>query len=424
MIMVETGYPSAVDPIPLVIVQGFLGAGGSFLWGAFEDHLNHNAAPDADGNICRRRIIFANVGPVSSLHDRACELYYELVGGTVDYGEEHAKLYGHQRFGRTYPTALYPGWSANKPLHFLGHSMGGPTIVKLQHLLKTGLFGSAATPDMILSLTSVSAPFRGTQLVYALGERADAAPAVRTFSIGGALTRVVHVLSYLSPILPPALDLHSESRRLSFRDASITAFWKQLWKSDWAESRDATPFDATFQAADEREANGEGGPNPSTHYRSYVARLMDAPQQRCPIPSFTDYVMTLSSTAMKSFKFQSIYPIPTFLRGNGESPPGIPNSPLLPIHGPFLGIPSKTLIENDGVVPVFSQHHPFECGAAPCTHSSFSERQKSGIWFVKYLENANHLSIAPIWRGSAMQIAFWKDVGNWLQDIDHIRGED
>lgn len=29
----------------------------------------------------------------SSLHDRACEIFYQIKGGTVDYGEEHSKLY-------------------------------------------------------------------------------------------------------------------------------------------------------------------------------------------------------------------------------------------------------------------------------------------------------------------------------------------
>lgn len=29
------------------------------------------------------------------MHDRACELYYTIKGGTVDYGEEHSKQFGH-----------------------------------------------------------------------------------------------------------------------------------------------------------------------------------------------------------------------------------------------------------------------------------------------------------------------------------------
>jgi hypothetical protein len=35
-----------------------------------------------------------DVGKVSSDHDRACEAFYQLYGGQVDYGEEHSKSCG------------------------------------------------------------------------------------------------------------------------------------------------------------------------------------------------------------------------------------------------------------------------------------------------------------------------------------------
>ncbi len=35
-----------------------------------------------------------DVGKVSSDHDRACEAFYQLYGGQVDYGEEHSKECG------------------------------------------------------------------------------------------------------------------------------------------------------------------------------------------------------------------------------------------------------------------------------------------------------------------------------------------
>ena len=108
---------------------------------------------------------------MSSLHDRACELYFSLVGGTVDYGAEHSALHNHGRYGRTFSHGLYPMWSKENPLHFLGHSVvsllpsfryypyaetyqGGPTLVKLQHLLANGQFGEEAHPDMVLSLNA------------------------------------------------------------------------------------------------------------------------------------------------------------------------------------------------------------------------------------------------------------------------------
>ena len=52
----------------------------------------------------------ASVGPISSAWDRACELYAQLIGSTVDYGIAHSEANGHDRFGRTYYTALVPDW--------------------------------------------------------------------------------------------------------------------------------------------------------------------------------------------------------------------------------------------------------------------------------------------------------------------------
>ena len=44
----------------------------------------------------------AQVGPLSGAWDRACELYAQLVGGTVDYGAAHSAAKGHDRYGITY----------------------------------------------------------------------------------------------------------------------------------------------------------------------------------------------------------------------------------------------------------------------------------------------------------------------------------
>ena len=42
-----------------------------------------------------------SMGPFTSAWDRACEVYAQLVGGTVDYGKAHSEKYGHERYGRT-----------------------------------------------------------------------------------------------------------------------------------------------------------------------------------------------------------------------------------------------------------------------------------------------------------------------------------
>ena len=110
--------------------------------------------------------------------------------------------------------------------------------------------------------------------MYTLGERTDAAPAVRPFSVGSLIAKGVHLMTYFSPFLPRALDLHAECRSLSYKELPFIDWLRQLWSSDWARSRDATPFDVTFEAADERESSTEGHVHPRTYYRSHVASMV------------------------------------------------------------------------------------------------------------------------------------------------------
>ncbi|KAJ7631150.1 alpha/beta-hydrolase [Roridomyces roridus] len=389
------------EPIPLVVVQGFLSSAGAYFWGDFGDYLNKDGP--------RRRTIFVSVGPVSSLHDRACELYYALMGGTADYGAEHSKIHNHARYGRHVEHGQYPEWSPNRPLHFLGHSMGGPTIIKLQSLIKQGHFGSEVHPRMILSVNTISAPFRGTQAVYLLGERVDGAPAVRPLSVGAFVGRTAHILSFLSPFLPPALDMHADCRSLTYRDASLLSLLKQLWRSDWAESRDVTPFDTTFQAADERESDGEGYTEPETFYRSHVAVMT----RRNSLGNFhspsmyriTSPFMYFFARRLGNFDFSTLRPRPSFLDHDSKS----------------LG---EEFWANDGVVPVFSQWHPHPCSRTRCQHEGKKANDvlEPGIWYVKSPEeDTHHLSIVPRWTATDLQRRFWVDLGQWLTSVEGTR---
>ncbi|MGE5417356.1 MAG: esterase/lipase family protein [Acidobacteriota bacterium] len=127
------------------------------------------------------------MGPVSSNWDRACELYAQIKGGTVDYGKAHAAKYGHARFGRTYP-GFYPQWGTTDPatgkinkVHLIGHSMGGQTSRTLVQILSKGNADEiAATPASELStlfkggnswvrgVLTMSTPHDGSTFAYAL----------------------------------------------------------------------------------------------------------------------------------------------------------------------------------------------------------------------------------------------------------------
>lgn len=137
---------------PLVLVLGFLTNARVDEWGPLEqlekDTLQ-NLQEDSNIHLSPRRLISVSCGSCSSLHDRACEIFYQLKGGTgrllfffffprfalrilhpltqimfsVDYGESHSQMSGHGRYGRTYPEGLYEEWDEAHPLHFLGHSL-------------------------------------------------------------------------------------------------------------------------------------------------------------------------------------------------------------------------------------------------------------------------------------------------------------
>ena len=101
---------------PFVLVHGVFGWGDTFWMPSYW----------AGAEMLDRKVFVTSLGPLSSHHDRACELFYQLKGGVVDYGEKHSRKCGHARLGRKY-RAKYPEWSSRKPLHFIGHSMGGGT---------------------------------------------------------------------------------------------------------------------------------------------------------------------------------------------------------------------------------------------------------------------------------------------------------
>lgn len=82
----------------------------------------------------------AVVGPLSSAWDRACELYAQLMGTVVDYGEAHSKAHGHDRFGYDYSGKELMGkaWDMKTPINLVGHSFGGPTVRLFASLIAYG----------------------------------------------------------------------------------------------------------------------------------------------------------------------------------------------------------------------------------------------------------------------------------------------
>ncbi len=177
------------NPEPFVFVHGLNGWGGAEdingivpYWGATTGDLMSYL--QSEGYECYS----ASVGPLSSAWDRACELYAQLLGTTVDYGEAHSKSHNHDRYGRTYYSGLVPDWGELdengkiQKIHLIGHSFGGTTVRMLIQLLTEGSAEEkAATPageisglftggkdNWVKSATTICTPHNSSSVYYPL----------------------------------------------------------------------------------------------------------------------------------------------------------------------------------------------------------------------------------------------------------------
>ena len=132
----------------------------------------------------------ADIGPMSSEWDRACELYAQLTGTRVDYGAAHSEKYGHERYGRTNKKPLFKGWGPDRPLNLICHSFGGNVARVFALLLDEGSAAErAATPagelsplfeggmiDRLHSITTFANPHNGTTAAGCVSDEHDGEP--------------------------------------------------------------------------------------------------------------------------------------------------------------------------------------------------------------------------------------------------------
>lgn len=215
----------------------------------------------------------ASVGPFSSAWDRTCELYAQLTGTVVDYGEAHSKEHGHDRYGYSYEGNALMGseWDLETPLNIMGHSFGGPTVRLFASLMYYGdeaeiaATGEDTSPlftgghDVIHSCTTFSSPNDGTPIANFLVEN----KIVELVAFGANLLNVFFgddIMMWSFRLGHFGLTPKQGEGNAAFSISKIKNF---------VASNDNCAYDMTIKGA--KELNEKIGLAPNTYYYSYSA---------------------------------------------------------------------------------------------------------------------------------------------------------
>lgn len=334
----------------------------------------------------------ASVGPISSAWDQACELYAQLTGTTVDYGEAHSKKFGHARFGRKYPKPLFEGWSNEKKVHLIGHSFGGNAIRMLTHLLTYGAeeeisaSGNDISPlfiggkeDLVCSVTAICSPLNGTGAYEAAQRIKLITPLVRiAYTYAGFFGR-----SHLNGKL---VDFHLEQFGLT--DSPDAKNRSPILKAikEITHAKDNIEHDMSPEGAE--IMNERIKISPSVFYFSYpfdaIKKYKDG---KISVPAYTDFfLMFITSTIMlknAAYDEKKLYRQADF--------------------------------NNDGLVNISSANHP-----ANEPFCSFDGNLKAGVWNVMPVRQGDHGTAIGLFADKAQTHGFYVEMIERLKNAENI----
>lgn len=386
------GTPQPQTDTPCVFVHG-LGGWGNYdtvnevapYWGMTTGSLL--AYLESEGYDCYA----ASVGPISSAWDRACELYAQLTGTTVDYGAAHSAAHNHDRYGKTYAQPLFSGWGPEKRIHLFGHSFGGATVRFFTQIACEGIqeeidasptdvspFFRGGMDSWIYSVTTLAAPHNGTTMDGAMRED-DATGAIYL-----PLTTLAGAIGNL-PVVNGMYDFQLSQFGLTTLPGSYAFNVVRLSEMlNFTSSRDHAGYDLSLRGA--YDLNCQIKAQPGIYYFSYAACATQADGKGNWVP--------ISS-------METIFKAPSFLIGRKAKP--YTTSFGLEINAEWR--------QNDGLVNTISALRPLSEPGMNYDSGSI----QPGIWNVMpVVEGRDHMAfMGGLLSGDA----------DWLRNfyLDHMK---
>lgn len=350
---------------PYIFVHGMGGWGTADSYYSLSPYWGGGLLPGSDNDIIR--ILNENgieayapsVGPLSSAWDRACELYAQLAGTVVDYGEAHSKAHGHDRYGFSYEGKATMGepWNLKDKINLVGHSFGGATVRLLASLLAYGdadeiaATGKDTSPlfkgghDCIHSCITLSAPHNGSQVANLLVD-----PQVTMLLISAVLNMIGMVFGNDFLVFSLQLGQHG----LTPEQDEFRALPNPCAVWNFYASNDNCGYDMTLRGAAELNEKIKLAPN--TYYYSYTTEnTWDISEFELPDKGLS-IIFYISSMMLASTK--------------GKTYDGIK------IEGDWA--------KNDGIVPLASARYPSCDAETALSYESEIEKGnkiKPGRWY-------------------------------------------
>lgn len=346
-----------------------------------------------------------SVGPVSSAWDRACELYAQITGTTVDYGEAHSKEHNHARFGREYTEPLVKNWGdkinggQRVKINLIGHSFGGATVRLLTSLLEYGskeemaVTGDETSPlfmggkgNWVHSVTALCAPHNGSSLTEVLNSMGG------LVGIGDTTDLLINLCFGVAGMASPAQNVY---------DFKLDHF--------------GIGNDSAENAVDALTASGND-------HAGYDLSPDGAAK-------LNEMIQTVEDVYYFSYSYSTTKP-GTFLKGQ------VPNTNTLPVLMPFAlamgsytgstdgGIAiDETWQENDGLVSVVSARYPFgeEYVDLSVEGIEFDEEHwkeiQRGIWNVAETKDGDHGTVIGLNAAEDSTKSFWLNLATMIDGL-------
>jgi triacylglycerol lipase len=346
----------------------------------------------------RPRALFPGVGPISSNHDRACELFYQLKGGDVRYGAEHSREHGHREVVKNWVKGkfpIYPEWDEQHPIHLVGQAQGASTIRVLHHLLAQGDFFSNSVTGKryptnekwVKSISSISGLHNGTPTAYVLGGSTDNG-CIQRYSAAAYLASTALILA------------RKQKPRGRIFSQPIYDFALDQWIDDskFVYGKDNAAYDLSIHGA----------------------QILDYLEDY----ACTYYFSYLTSLTMKDPTTSHFVPKPGM-------------NPFFKYIGAELGHFAENLDnlkypitdfsawwENDGLAPVYSQDYPkWQKGRSTARYVQDTSLRK-GVWYVVDTLEMDHMNtvafprFTPTCRQQREQIVFYNKLYRLLASLE------